>query len=105
MTHATAAAAAVSGAGLASGPPPTGLAVGPTPSTVTELCIAIGLEDDARDAMLTALGATLTTPLAGLSAVTRNEVDDLITSLAVGSSPPSLLEKSAIRLFFTRTSQ
>ena len=106
----TAAASAATGTGPVPGPLPPALAGvylagGTIPTNIAEMCTAIGLEDDARDAMLTSLGATVTTPLAGLSAITKAEVDELIANLTVGSSPPSLLEKSAIRLFFSRTAQ
>ena len=75
-------ATAAAGAGSAAGPPPvstvamgSGPVPGPPPSTVTELCLAIGLADDARDVMLHVMGATLTTPLEGFSAAKTEEAN------------------------------
>ena len=53
--------------------------------------------------MLAAMGAQLTTPLEVFARVTPEEIEELIANLTVGTGPPNLLAKSALRRFFERT--
>ena len=79
-------------------PASAGSSIVPLP-TITEHAIACGLPDDLRDAMLVAVGATVTTPLKVFAHVSDQDIETTSNSVQVQGQAISVIAKASIRCF------